>query len=206
MKAEQPEEVRAYLRELESALVGVPAETADEIRAGIEEELTALGPEAARERIRELGDPVYIAAEARHESPGAPKARASSGLDLRTYIVITGLAVAFGIFVVPVVGAIIGFVMMWISPVWKRWEKPVATSIPLLAGALTVAYFGLMRLLSEEGTGSILPGFGAAPYEFSGDVFELLFTPSVTWNALAMIAIANVGVGIWLLIRALRRS
>ena len=60
-----PPVVRDYLAELDRELAGVPDEIRQGIVAGIAEELEGLGTVAATVRISTLGDPAFIAAEAR---------------------------------------------------------------------------------------------------------------------------------------------
>ena len=48
MSTDRPVEVDRYLKRLDNALAGVPPHTADDIRAGVEEELSSLDPDAAR--------------------------------------------------------------------------------------------------------------------------------------------------------------
>lgn len=193
---DQPEEVRHYLRRLDTALSGLPEETASDIRAGIEEELASLNPEAARERIAQLGDPAYIAAEARGET-AATTVKRKSGLESRAYVIVTALAVAIGIYVLPIVGALVGYILMWVSAAWKRWEKIVATAIPLVIGLGVATYFVVFRLLNPGGT--------ETPPSVN-NLGALYFSPIVMTNALVAVSVANVGVGIWLLIRGLRRT
>jgi len=206
MSTDRPVEVDRYLKRLDNALAGVPPHTADDIRAGVEEELSSLDPDAAHARILQLGDPEFIAAEARGGTPeSAP--RRKPALESRPYIVVASLAVAFGIYVVPIVGALVGFIMMWVSPAWKRWEKVVATVVPLGAGFLTATFFVLTRISAGDGVSSLVPGYGIGPGdEFSGPWYALYFTPLVAANALFVVSIANIAVGTWLLVRALRRS
>ena len=204
-RTDLPDESRVYLRRLDEALVGVQADTAAEIRAGIGEELAGLDRTAAQERIAQLGDPAFIAAEARSEVADNPSLR-KSGLESRGYIIIASLAVAVGIYVIPLVGAVIGYLMVWFSPAWKRWEKLLATGIPLVAGVVTASYLVLATTFSTDGTGSLVGGFGAASGDGTTGGLALLFTPLVTFNVLVVISIVNVAVGVWLLVRALRRA
>lgn len=174
----QPQVVRSYLGELEAALAGVPAEVAREIVAGITEELAGLDAGAAAARIEELGDPVFIAAEARAESgpsmeevvrDGAPQAG-----DPRLYTILASLLVSFGGIVVPLLGWVFGLAMVWMSKTWSTGEKWVATaSFPVIAATLA--------LLSLIGSG---------------------FT---AWHLLLLLGVlGNVVVGLWLLWRGLR--
>ncbi|WP_457101790.1 HAAS signaling domain-containing protein [Microbacterium sp. P5_E9] len=204
-RTDLPNEAHAYLRRLDEALVGVPDETAAEIRAGIVEEFAGLDRTAAQERIAQLGDPAFIAAEARNEVAADPAPR-KSALQSRGYIITAGLAVAVGIYVIPLMGAVIGYLMVWFSPAWKRSEKLIAPAIPLMAGVVTAAYLVLATTFSTNGTGSLIGGFGAAGSDGATGGLALLFTPLVTFNVLFVISIVNAAVGVWLLIRALRRA
>jgi hypothetical protein len=131
----RPQVVRSYLAELESALAGVPADVARDILDGVAEELAGLDSAAAATRIEELGDPVFIAAEARAESRVGVvttlRAATPTG-DPRWYIVVASLLVAIGGIVVPLIGWVLGIAMVWMSKTWARWEKWVATLSPLL--------------------------------------------------------------------------
>ncbi len=64
--------MRSYLSQRETALDGVPSQARQAILDGAVEELAGLDAEAAAARIDELGDPEFIAAEARADS-GLPK-------------------------------------------------------------------------------------------------------------------------------------
>jgi uncharacterized membrane protein len=59
----------AYLAELDTELDHLPADLRRDIVAGIREELLGLDASAAAGRIQGLGDPSFIAAEARAAAP-----------------------------------------------------------------------------------------------------------------------------------------
>lgn len=191
---EQPVEVRRYLQRLDDALVGVPSGTAAEIRAGIAEELATLDASAARERIEELGDPAFIAAEAREQATAEQPA--SSALGSRAYIIVTVLAIALGGALLPFVGWVAGIVMMWFSPAWRRWEKWIATLAPFVVGLITAVIISL--LTSADAGGPV-----TSPNDVVGA--PLIPAPMLMWNALVVMSAANVGIGVWLLIRGLSR-
>lgn len=185
IKSAQPQIVKDYLDRLRVALVGLPDEVGHEILAGIAEELAGLDATEAAARIDALGDPTFIAAEARREvgvvasSRGVTTAPAASG-DPRWYLVLASLLVAVGGFVIPGIGWIVGIVMVWLSKSWYRWEKWVATLLPLLFPLLSVA-----GVLTEQW------GFGGV----SGwhlSILSMFFMPFI--------------VGIWLLWRGLGRD
>jgi hypothetical protein len=180
----RPQVVRSYLAELESALAGVPADVARDILDGVAEELAGLDSAAAATRIEELGDPVFIASEARAESradaSAAPRVATPASLvgDPRWYIVVASLLVAVGGVVVPLIGWVFGIAMVWMSKTWHGWEKWVATLSPLL-----FLPFGLMGYLATS-LGSNLTWWHLT-------ILSVFLMPFVT--------------GLWLLWRGLRR-
>ena len=153
----QPQVVRSFLSQLEVALVGVPVDISREIVAGISEELAEPDDAAAAARIEELGDPAFIAAEARagippvaaaSVVPASPVVPAPAAVgEPRWHVVLIALLVAFGGYVVPVLGWIVGIVMMWLSKSWFSWEKWVATLAPFAFAIFAIAnsFGGLTR-------------------------------------------------------------
>ncbi|WP_167041408.1 hypothetical protein [Salinibacterium sp. ZJ454] len=205
-----PQVVRSYVAQLEAALVGVPESVARDIRAGVAEELTGLDAAAAAARIEELGDPAFIAAEARAEAgvadspvPGtatatAPTAAADSaaGSDSRGYALVAALLVALGGVVVPVVGWIVGIAMVWMSRTWTLGEKSVATLTGPLSVVVAAGVAATVSLTRDQVgfTDSVEPGDPIMPTLFDA------------WLSSALLLVAvNVVVGIWLLWRAQRR-
>ncbi|GAB3036546.1 hypothetical protein GCM10027052_13640 [Parafrigoribacterium mesophilum] len=73
-----PQVVRAYLAQLDAALAAVSDDVRRDIVAGVAEELRGLSAPDAAARIEALGDPAFIAAEARAEAavPGTADATA----------------------------------------------------------------------------------------------------------------------------------
>lgn len=197
-----PRVVRSYLAELDAALGGVPVELARDIRNGVEEELAGLDAATAAARIERLGDPVFIAAEARAgagvgagsaaqvtTSTGASRA-ATPISDSRGFAVVAALLVALGGVVIPVLGWVVGIAMVWMSSSWRRGEKWIAT----LVGPVAVAVPILLTWLFAGGS--------------AGDARNPLVPSAVdTWWATIVILIPiNVVVGIWLLWRTRRRA
>lgn len=184
-------EVSAYLRELDAALSSVHPHVADEIRDGIAEELILLSPEEAHERIAQLGDARFIAAEASAGSEVPSTARHRPIVGSRIYAIAAAVIFAVGAFLVPLVGWAFGYVLVGLSPVWRRWEKVVAVAAPL---GLTVLVGGFFAAV----------GYPAAAAAGGNPVASLL--PVVLSNAAIILAISNAIVGVWLLVRALVRS
>lgn len=225
-----------YLAQLEAALAAVDAATRDEILAGVREELVGLDAAAVAARIRELGDPEFIAAEARAaarfgavsagvpdaaEAPLVPQAAAAaSGPEMHTqarrepawFSVIAGLLVMIGGVIVPVVGAIAGYVMMWFSSAWTRRQKIVATAIPvvyvvvLFIGAMLASSLGQQAGAADEGSGS--GGFSAPVSEdFAESAAQNPLLPAsydLIASGITFGVLVQLGVGIWLLVVARR--
>ena len=183
MTEQAPQVVRSYLAQLDAALAGVPADLANDVRSGIEEELSGLDAATASVRIEELGDPVFIAAEVRDAvgpvpapAPVLPRPTLAAS---RGFALAAALLVAIGGIVVPFVGWVVGIVMVWMSPTWLTWEKWVAT---LVGPAVIGLSFSANIIGMPEGAGI----WGLAG-----------------WHSIVLVAPASaVIVGIWLLWRA----
>ncbi|MFT3875389.1 MAG: hypothetical protein QM708_03020 [Propioniciclava sp.] len=135
-------EAYAYLDRVRTLLTGVDAEVADALITGLAEELDGLGEDETRARIREIGSPEEVTAEARAEArPSAPPSWPASTTpapssfyappprqhDADWYTILTALAVTVGGFVVPVIGWIIGVVMLAASRTWRVHHKVIGT-------------------------------------------------------------------------------
>ena len=142
-KTSTPQVVRRYLGELNRTLAGVPDDVRQGIVVGVAEELEGLDAAAAASRIESLGDPAFIAAEARAEAragaapnPSAAKLAPSRASEQRWYVVVTALLLEFGGLLVPLAGWVAGIMLLWASPLWTRGEKLVATIVPPAVGVL----------------------------------------------------------------------
>lgn len=141
-----PQVVRGYLAELDRALAGVPDEVRRGIVAGIAEELEGLDAAAAASRIESLGDPAFIAAEARAgaaPTPATAKLAPPRASEQRWYVVVTALLLEFGGLLVPLAGWVAGIMMLWASPLWTRGEKLVATIVPPAVGVVLFGTFAI---------------------------------------------------------------
>ena len=198
-----PQVVRNYLAQLESALGGLPTDVRDGIVAGVAEELSGLDAATAAERIETLGDPAFIAAEARAESPApvitAPAPAAEFGMSSqRWYIVLTTVLLEFGGIVIPLAGWVVGIMLLWASPLWTRVEKLVATIVPTGAAAVCFIIAGLVfqerSVISADGgetINPIIPGFA---------------WHAAVFGAIIAAVIASFVIGIVLSRRAWRRT
>ncbi|WP_395244239.1 HAAS signaling domain-containing protein [Agromyces sp. MMS24-K17] len=208
MNDTRPQVVRGYLRELDGALAGAPADLRRDILDGVAADLDGLEPAAAAERIEQLGDPALIAAEAGERMPrAAAHAGAGAGADAheasappvspRWYVVVTAVVVAFGGFVVPVVGWVVGIAMMWLSNAWLRWEKWVATLLPVALAAVLLLV-DLVAAWVGSWTTATPPGAAATD--------PVLPAGLLGWHAsLLVVLVSPVIAGVWLLVRGLRR-
>lgn len=135
-----------YLARLDDAIRALPHGVAMEIRDGVAEELSALDERAVAARIAQLGDPTDIAREAQAEVPGAAtavppapvSAPAAPATSTSGFAIAAALTLGFGGIVVPVVGWVVGAVLVCLGRLWKAWEKAVAILVPL--GTVAIAW------------------------------------------------------------------
>jgi uncharacterized coiled-coil protein SlyX len=127
LKAETADLPRARRRELVEEI----SEHIAEARANLESENEA----EVRNLLERLGEPADIAAEAA-ERPDAPP-RTKSGLDVVALVLLL-----VGGVVLPLVGWLIGVVLLWVSETWTTREKLIGTlvvpgglALPLFLGA-----------------------------------------------------------------------
>jgi len=201
-KSTAPQVVRSYLSQLEKALADVPVDVRDEIMAGIREELDRLDAAAAAVRIETLGDPEFIAAEARSEAAGSSLVEPvdTTELEPRWIPVLAALLVAFGGVIVPVVGWLVGIAMVWMSKTWRARDKWIATLTPFVAVCMFALVFALIGSASGPSSGPGMPStgdFGANP------LIPGIY--SAMWSSIVLVIPVNAIVGIWLLWRSRRR-
>ncbi len=170
-----------FLARLDAAMQSVPHGVATEIRAGIVEELDGLDAAATAARIEQLGDPAVIAREAGGESVHAVTPAAPEKVPLtqsRGFAIAAALTLSFGGFIVPVVGWLVGAVLVAIGARWRRWEKVLAIALPFAVGAVMGLVTWIVRLTvarPDSGHNPLLP----ASYDLwiSGILLVLLIIP-----------------------------
>lgn len=116
-----------YMKELERELVDLPRPRRREVLSDIREHIEQATAEADSEAevrtiLDDLGDPESISAEARERF----------GITRRKAGLLEASAIALllvGGIVLPVVGWIIGVVMLWVSRVWTQREKLIGTLV-----------------------------------------------------------------------------
>jgi HAAS len=115
--------IQDYLDDLDSELADLPRaarrEVVAEISAHIDELRTELSNDDeahVRELLDRVGDPADLAAEARERFGIQPHKR--------TWVEVTALVLlSIGGLVIPVIGWLIGVVLLWISEVWSTRDK-----------------------------------------------------------------------------------
>jgi len=95
------------------------------------------------------------------------------------------VVVGIGGLVLPVLGWIIGIVMMWQSPAWRRVDKVVATVTPLMlaalvAGAVRVTWLVHDRSEEAEGHAVVVSAY------------------DVAWLGCAVLVVLTAALGLWL--------
>jgi hypothetical protein len=163
-----PEVTTAYLARLDSELDQLPADLHRDIVAGVEEELQGLDAESAALRIEQLGDPAFIAAEARAGS--ATEARAGSATEARAetpseaplgssdapppgraFSIAAVVVLIAGSLLVPVIGALAGLLFVSQAQAWTRREKAAAWCASVGVALLALAAAALMSSADAGG-------------------------------------------------------
>jgi hypothetical protein len=180
--------VDTYLAELERLLASADPAVRQELVDGIREELAGLGADEADARLRELGDPAFVAAgvlaEASDAAPASSASAAPEG-DAAWYPVLTVVLLTIGGFLVPVLGWVVGLIMLWAATGWRTLHKVAGTVLTLAAPG------GLLLLL--------LPvAVVAVPSEPNPNP---LMPPTIPWWVIALVLlVAWIAGWIWLLI------
>jgi uncharacterized membrane protein len=193
--------VSDYLARLESELVEIPRagrrEVLDEIRAHVTEAAADLPPDdetAMRNVLERLGDPAEIAAEAR-ERFGVRRVR-TTWREIAALILLP-----FGGLVVPLVGWLIGVLLLWMSNARSSRDKVIGTL--LLPGGV----FGpvLFVFLASNTEGSVCHRtFAGGPTYCGGD--RVYSWPLVLFVLLLLVPIAAEAYLIWRLRRGVRAA
>lgn len=198
-----------YLARLDDAMRALPHGVAGEIRSGIAEELSGLDVDELSARIAALGDPDVIAREAQAQSEDAPaavvpepaKPPVTSG---RTFAIVAAITLSVGGFMVPIIGWIVGAVLVCLSPLWKTWEKVVAIVVPFVTLVISAVIGGTFWGVA---------GFESSSSSGSGDAVTTVNNPlvpavyDVMWSgALVAGALLVPLSGLWLLWRLRGRA
>jgi hypothetical protein len=150
--------VDEYVKSLERELADIPRgkrrEIIQEIREHIHE-ARAIGDGGTEADLRNLldrlGDPAEIAAEARDRFGIHPKRPGAME-------VVTVILLLVGGVLVPVVGWIIGVVLLWLSETWTTRDKLIGTLV--VPGGLTGAFFFALYGGTTHACGELFNGAG----------------------------------------------
>ena len=127
-----------YLQQLDDALAGAAPSVRADLLAETESALAGLDDEQAQTRIRALGDPERIAADAA-EAAGDPEPSQRRG-----YLIITVLVLLFGGYLVPVLGWLAGLVMIAVGSGWTPRVRRRAIMASVAGGLVALLMvFGL---------------------------------------------------------------
>jgi len=150
-----------YLKQLDSELAGLPPlrrrEIVEEISGHITE-ARAASPSQDEAEVRtlldRLGDPAEIAGEARERFEVQP--RKSRALEIATLILLL-----VGGVVLPVIGWLIGVVLLWVSDAWNRRDKLIGTLV-VPGGLLLPVALLTMATSAEAGCSTPVPTRGVS--------------------------------------------
>ncbi|RWZ52517.1 hypothetical protein ELQ90_00730 [Labedella phragmitis] len=191
-----------YLDRLANELRAVREPLRGDIWSGIAEELDGLAETDARSRIAELGDPSFIAREARNAvDVGTIGDTTSTGYttvvaqrpplsESRGLAVLGAIALGVGGFVVPFVGWVVGVVLVWMSSLWRTREKVIA-----IVGPFVVLILAAVVSRSINGWAAV-SGTENPLVPVIGDIAVSSVIGALLLNVIAMV---------WLLVRLGRR-
>jgi uncharacterized membrane protein len=143
------EEVKSYLKELERDLSPLPRrrrkEVVQEISTHIAESRQELGSDhPIADVLDRVGDPQTIAWEVMQGEPGT--SHASRGLEVAAIIFLLP-----GSLLLPVVGWLVGVVLLWASSIWTTKDKLIGTLV-VPGGLLLSAVLPLMATRTCSGS------------------------------------------------------
>jgi len=143
-----PEITTVYLAQLDTELDQLPEDLHRDIVNGIREELEGLDGEAAAARIQQLGDPAFIAAGARAETPNqAPLVGTDAPTPGRAFSITAAVILIAGSLLIPGLGAVAGLVFVSQAKAWSRREKTTAWPTVALMSAAGVGGAHLVVLV-----------------------------------------------------------
>ena len=153
-----------YLTRLEQAASTLPPGDREDLIQGIREHIdtaketgTASDEAGMRTLLDRLGEPEAIVASARDDhdpasnrQPGAlverliGRASPWGGLEIAAVILL-----GIGAFVLPILGPLVGLILLWSSPQWTRPQKGIGTAITVVPTLLGAALPGLLLLVVD---------------------------------------------------------
>lgn len=179
--------LRTYRDRLRAASIDLPPAVRDELLDDVDDHLAQIRSDAdtaaaTHEALERLGTPEQVAAAARAEAPGPDGGREASPPPrgrVRALDVVAVILLLIGGLFPPVLGWIVGAVLLWASTTWTTREKLLGTFV-LPGGLALVPALGLLAVqtctsagtVTETGeaitteevcTGTILPDWATAP-------------------------------------------
>jgi len=152
-----PQITTSYLAQLDTELEYLPRDIRRDIVSGIREELQGLDAAAATARIQQLGDPSFIAAEARAETArNAPPMATDSQVPGRGFSITAVVVLIAGSLLVPFIGALVGLLCVSRAKAWSRREKVAAWLAPLGVALLALAIVALLSSATMAGSHAVL--------------------------------------------------
>jgi uncharacterized membrane protein len=157
--------VREYIGRLDAAAAGLPAERRSELETEVREHIeTALQEAGSRDEVavrnvlERLGSPVdIVAAESDGIRDRLPENAAAQSVTTQRFPrawgateIIALLLLTVGAIVLPFLGPLLGLIFVWLSDIWTRNQKLIATAIVLVLLLLPI---GLLFGASTIGSG-----------------------------------------------------
>jgi hypothetical protein len=212
--------VQDYLARLERAAAGLDPDRRADLLAGISEHLDAArstgearDEAGVRTLLDRLGAPADIVAAADDDQPVGPQGqpprrgrpRRGTGLELAAVLMLTA-----GSFL-PVIGWLVGVVLLWCSDRWRAGEKLLGTLVvPLGPGGVLIigGFMPFQTAQSCSGTVTTVP----SPQPLVGATAEVVTcttSGSPQWVAQLLVLtllVAAVAIPVWLYRTARRRA
>lgn len=219
-----PHVAEQYLARLDVAVERLPHGIAAPLRDEISAELTALPPGEIVARIAELGTPEAVAAAALAAATSDPDTRdslvtarpavseqAAPQLPLsqtRGYAIAAAITFGIGGIVVPLVGWVVGCVLVGTSGLWRRGEKVAALVAPCVGAAVLCVALWLVRAvnLSSAQSGSSEPLTDVVAETATGNPL-LPAGYDLGWSGISILFFGLIPlIALWLVLRLRGRS
>ncbi len=205
--------VQDYLQHLQAAAAGLPVDRQEELLDGIREHLAGASASGAlrdevstRSLLERLGQPAEIVAAARLELPGEQASgvlvRRGTGLELAAVLMLTVGSL------LPVVGWVVGVVLLCLSRRWRRWEKLLGVLVvPFGPGGLfLLGHFVSTETISSSCGGATRINDDGSLTELSQDCVTTTSGFRVGPYLLLAVLLASSVVAVLLYRRASRRA
>lgn len=163
MHADDDRLVADYLRQLSAAASALPADRADELLEEITTHIAearcagaaAGGSPGVRNILERLGDPADIVRAAAEPSPAQATVASGRADRLGALEICAVIFLLIGGVVIPVLGWLVGVVLLWVSPRWRTREKLLGTFVwpgGLLAPVVLLGAAGLAGTIATSST------------------------------------------------------